>query len=86
MVAGAVVDLVRDAQEPLAGAQLEGGADAARYGRVAAPLARAPVADRLGGPGVVRVDDDPGAHRAGFDGRDTYRVRPADHEVAAGGE
>ena len=47
MIARAVVELVRDAQEALAGAQLERRADRHRDGLVAARTARAQIADRV---------------------------------------
>ena len=70
MVAGAVVEFVRDPQEPLAGAELEGGRDGHRHSLVA-PRAEhdTVVADRERGPRVVGLDVEPGPHRAGFDRR-----------------
>ena len=64
MVARAVVELVRDTEEPFTGSQLQHGRDRDRDGLVAPRVARSGVADRVLGPRVVGVDLHSRAHRS----------------------
>ena len=75
VVARAVVELVRDAEEPLAGAELERRADGDRHGLVAAracTTASSPTA--CAGPRVVGVDLHARAHRTALERGDAHRV------------
>ena len=84
MVAGAVVELVGDAQEAFAGAQLERRAHRDGDCFVTARAARAGVAVRIRRPRVVGVDLHPCSHRAVFERGDSHGVGRVDNTVDLG--
>ena len=84
VIAGRVVDLVRDAQEALAGTKFERRAHR-RANRLLAPAAaRAFVADRERRPRVVGVIGHAPAHRTGLGRLHPNRVGSVDDDVVGG--
>ena len=78
MVAGPVVELGPNAQEALAGPELQGGSHVDGLGLTGACRARTFVADRVRGPVVRRRDEQPRPHGAALDDGDVDPLRPVD--------
>ena len=84
MVTAGIVQLGVDAEEPFAGAELQGRTHRDRRGVVSTPGARALVAERVRRPLVRRVDSHAGAHGTGLECGDLDVLGPVDDEVLGG--